>query len=756
MSREHDVNAETGHIFFRNAVVLRDDGTRHRVLRVDVEDDGEQGVAWLIHLDSTLALPYEVPLEALRSEFREIAPENRTPAPAKSSTNTELAPFARTASPASIRLSQRAYERIEPLVDDPDIFVPSKRNQLLKQRAAEPGSGTPKTLLKDLRNWWQGGQTQDALLGRYAFSGRPDSVGTAGRGSKTADGHKPYQLTQQDLDFMREVIEDYYFDKKVRRTLTATLQHLHETKYVYTDGNGVQCLLPLRESPSYRQLKHFLDKRYPKAEQLSRRKGKKRFAQEDRSTEGSIQLECHGVGHIYEFDATIVDVPLVSSGDRSAIVGKPTLYLIIDRYSRLIVGFYLGFENASYSAAVQAILSIGEDKEELCRKLGIPYDPADWPAHGILPEQFLADQGELMHKKARRIARSMRCTISNVPGLRPDWKPLVECGFMMLHQIIAPDTPAYVPDAEQRKRRAVNRDSEVCQNLHEFLVVIVSAIIAHNKTMQTGYPLSVAQVADGVRPIPRELFVHGIRRRMGQLDRMDLEKVRSELMPRAEATVTEDGIRFENMYYSCPEATSRGWLIEGRRKRKPLTIAFDYRLVDEIIVYAPDGSGQSFVATLTKDSCMFEGWAQADVKRHFAAVAQLTKDAPEVKRQARFEYRSRTKPVIDASQAEMKDAVRGRSRSSRRKDIAAARADELARERESTAGVRSKRAWAGQAAPVTPQAQTHDQPSSNVIPLNRGAAPTANATVEPLPEPADDRPLTLKERIALARRNMRS
>ncbi len=50
-----------------------------------------------------------------------------------------------------------------------------------------------------------------------------------------------------------------------------------------------------------------------------------------------------------------------------------------------------------------------------------------------------------------------------------------------------------MPDAEQRKRRAVNRDSEVCQNLHEFLVVIVSAIIAHNKTMQTGYPLSVAQ-----------------------------------------------------------------------------------------------------------------------------------------------------------------------------------------------------------------------------------------------------------------------
>ncbi len=153
---------------------------------------------------------------------------------------------------------------------------------------------------------------------------------------------------------------------------------------------------------------------------------------------------------------------------------------------------------------------------------------------------------------------------------------------------------------------------------------------------------------------------------------------------------------------------------------------------------------------VTKDSRLFEDGA-SDVKRHFAAVAQLTKTHGGQGRALEYEAHEAGHRCIAA---EMKERSQRRSRSSRRKDMQQP-ADELARERESTAVCALTR-MGGQAAPVTPQAQTHDQPSSNVIPLNRGAAPTANATVEPLPEPADDRPLTLKERIALARRNMRS
>jgi hypothetical protein len=749
---------EDSDLLRRNQVLVRkEDGTRHRLLTFDIEANS----AWLVLLGYEFALPYAATYSELPGDFFAEQAKNLVPTPAKSHVReATMLPLARAPSAAQILQSTLAWKRIEPLVDNPGLFDRYERARLLSERAAHPDGGTPKTLLKDLRAYWQGGQTQDALLGQYANCGRPDVVGTGGRGRKAKKGtQRPYQLAQVDYEAMRDVLETFYLQKDKYRTLTAALQELHERHYTYLDGNGTKCLKPAVECPSYRQLDYFLKENYPLEVRIRKRKGDKEFEQNHRSTEGSVQLDCHGVGHMYEFDATIADVLLVSTADKAAIVGKPTLYIIIDRASRMIVGWYAGFENASYTAAMQAILSLGEDKEKLCRHLGIDYDPADWIAHGILPEAFLADQGELTAKKARRIARSLRATLMNVPGLRPDWKPLVECGFAMLHQIIAPHTPAYSPDAENRKRRGAKKDKDVSLNIKQFTSLIVKAIITHNKTMQTGYPLSIAQVADGVPPIPRELYLHGMRRRMGKLDQMDFERVRAELMPRDKATITPDGLQFGRLFYSCPEAEARGWLVEGRRHRKPLEIAFDYRLVDKIVVFAPDGSGESFVASLTKDSVMFEGMALADVTRHFYDVDQLTAPAQEVKRQARFEYNQHAAPLIAAAKADVQPAVKGVARSSRKKDTAPARAAELAAERTANGGVRASPSAvpaASSAVSTTASADT-SSPSAVVIPIGRGAD-QATPHVPPVPttsaSTATNVPMTLKERMAAARSRM--
>lgn len=719
---------------------------RYRLLRFTAASTERPEGVWLIELSSPLALPTWVSLGQLDSHYLPLQDQGAI------ALATET--LSRPPSLASIRVADATFARIQPLVDEPGIMEPSSRHALLKLRAAEPGGGTEKTLLKALRRWWQGGQTLNALLGHYANSGGPKKPGTQGRGRPKAskydeqplDARRPYQLTADDLVKMREVIEGYYFDKKARRTLQAALQHLHNTHYTFLDGNGARCLKHGNECPSYKQLRHFLLTRYPRATILVNRKGEKAFAKEDRSTHGSIQIECLGPGHIYEFDATIVDVKLVSEKDRRKIVGKPTLYLIIDRFSRLIVGFYLGFENACYTAAMQAILNLGEDKKELCDKLGLPYDPNDWPAQGVVPTKFLADQGELTSKTARRIARSLRSTLSNVPGLRPDWKPLVECGFRMLHQIIAPDTPAYTPDADTRQRRGVNRDNEVCQTLDEFTAVIVAAIIAHNKRMQVGYPLSIEQADDGTRPIPRELWDHGIRTRSGYLMRADFAKVREELLPRAQATITGDAIMFEKLAYLCPEALQRGWLVQGRKARNTVEIAHDFRLVNEIIVYSPNGSGESFVAQLSKDSMQFKDHSLKEVRQHFNNVGRLTADANEVRRQAMFEYSNNTKPTTERAKAAMKTVVGGKSRSGRLKDTAEARQVELKSEQLAKGGVRAPTpsrtpAPASQPAPTT---------SALVVPI-RAAEPTTSGSSA---TSTTNAPLTLQERLAQQRRQM--
>ncbi|MFN9476523.1 hypothetical protein [Acidovorax sp.] len=602
--------------FMRNDVVLHCDGSSHRILHIVDEVPSQDAStvvlahAWLIQLDEEKALPYRILYEDLACDYKSRPKPKITPTREKTDLHQpKMATLSAKPSAARLAVADRAYARIKSLVQDPGIFEPSHRNRLLIERSLQPGGGTPKTLLHDLRRWWQGGQTLNALTGKYDSCGT--ASGTANRGRKRARkgdledakdvALHPYQIGETDQKNMRNILEELYLVPQSTWSLNATLGELHRRHYSYEDGNGESHLRHWSECPTYRQIEYFLKKNYPLEERLKKRKGEKCYAQEDRATEGSVLKDCHGAAHIYEFDATIVDVVLVSSEDPTRIVGKPTLYLIIDRYTRLIVGWYIGFENASYTAAMQAILSIGEDKEQLCARLGLPYDPDDWPAHGVPPEQFLADQGELISREARPIARSLRCTISNVPGLRPDWKPLVECGFKLIHQIIAPDTPGYTPDADARKRRAKNVDKEACLNIHQLETKIVATIICHNKSLQKDYPLSLGQTSDGVRPIPIELFDHSVRRRMGSLDRMDFESLREELLPRGKATVTGNGIAFKKLHYSCPEARDRGWLVEGRKKRYAADLAFDYRLVDEIILYSPNGK-ESVIATLTKDS----------------------------------------------------------------------------------------------------------------------------------------------------------
>ncbi len=46
------------------------------------------------------------------------------------------------------------------------------------------------------------------------------------------------------------------------------------------------------------------------------------------------------------------------------------IYLVADVFSRMVVGFYIGFENASYVTAMQALQVAMTDKVELCKQYG--------------------------------------------------------------------------------------------------------------------------------------------------------------------------------------------------------------------------------------------------------------------------------------------------------------------------------------------------------------------------------------------------
>ncbi|MYN47564.1 hypothetical protein GTP23_21180 [Pseudoduganella sp. FT93W] len=671
-------------MLFKNDIFTFE-GRRYRFLHAD----NYRGVAWVFALDDSNAWPISLPL-AVTQRFSGEDTHQVMPVP----------------QPSQAMLSKRnkAFERIRPLVENlHEVYAAESRGPLVEYRAAELQC-SKRTLYKDLRRWFQGGQTPDALIAQYQNCGRTEVAVTVRRGRQPAEiydldnldeepqpGYQTYQLSEDDLRIFREHIEKpkegYLHD--VRLTQEASYQRLLEKHYTTVDGNGVAYIRHAGNRPSRRQFTHFLRKHYSLEVRLRSRKGDKAFELEHAAKIGSIAGDCDGVGHYYEIDATIVDCNVVSESDVTKIIGKPTLYLIIDRKSRLIVGFYCGLENASWTGAMQAILSIATDKRALCERYGVKYDPEDWPADKVFPRFLLTDRGpEFLGKNSDKIGNGLTITIINLPAKMAKWKPVVECEFKLTHQTVTDVVPGYDPPFNAKKRQGKRYDKDACLTMNEFFAIMLRTIIAHNRRPMTTYDAPIEEITARVQPIPLHIWNHDIQKSASNLTRYTEAQVRLALLPKEKATITEFGILFKGCYYTCAEAEARGWFIHARNtSQSDVMVSFDYRLVDSILVYNPHDKKSTLDAKLTPRSEKFSGMSFAEVDYYEKLRAQEAEANRQQRRQTTFEYHQGVDPIVQAAKKRHQRVAAGVSRSARKADTKVARAHALKEERKQLADV---------------------------------------------------------------------
>lgn len=642
--------------------IFKFEGRQLRLLHADPRT----GLAYVIDVYEKFAWPFEMPMDPIAKQGAiDTEGEVRTE-PSKAATVKR----------------DTAMNRIAPIVADnnkPQVFSPTGRAALIEERAAELGC-SERTLHKDLRRYWQGGQTPQALLANYHRSGRSVAHVTAGRGRAPNGTSETYQLTESDIGKFQDVIQKRYLKDK-RTTAVDAYNHMLATKYNFIDGNGKTCINPLGSYPSKRQFRHYLNSNFNLEARLRSREGDKDFERDHRAKVGTIAMDCLGVGHIYEIDATICDVYLVSSADVTKIIGKPTYYLIVDRQSRLIVGFYIGLENASWICATEAILSIAADKAELCAHYGVLYDPEDWPAHEVMPKEFLADRGEMISASSSQISDELGLTVTNVPGKRPDWKSLVECGFKLTHGAIHDITPAYDPPSNATKRRGKHYEKDACLDLREFGFIILSAIIAQNRKAIRDYPLSLTQITDGVLTDPISLWNEGIVKRMGALSKYKESTVRYALLPRDNAKVTAEGILFRNCYYTCPEAVAGGWFVKARKSHYAVKVSFDTRIADCIYIHVQSNNGQPVRADLSYRSLKYKGLSLAEVAYYEKLKRAVMPEIEHSHNTSAVGLIITTNPVVSGAKKRLAQVTSKLSRTARRADIKPDRQAELREER---------------------------------------------------------------------------
>jgi hypothetical protein len=135
--------------------------------------------------------------------------------------------------------------------------------------------------------------------------------------------------------------------------------------------------------PSFDQFQYWSNKDHLRLEIKRKRMGSKLYDKDLRGLLGTSNAQVIGPGSRYQIDATIADVYLVSRLDPNLIIGRPIVYVVIDVFSRLITGVYIGLEGPSWVSAMMALANTAMDKVAYCAQYGVAIRPEDWPAHHL-------------------------------------------------------------------------------------------------------------------------------------------------------------------------------------------------------------------------------------------------------------------------------------------------------------------------------------------------------------------------------------
>lgn len=643
-----------------DVVLYRD--TRYRVL--DRTDDGH---IW-INIDSDKSFPEPISASEIDAAILEEALKRADD------------PYGNLASqlPQRGSISQKIRDKrlsiIQSLVSHPDIYIRSGRGALVNQ--ASEKTGTPKkTIYAYLRQYWQRGCTANALL--------PDYENSGGRGKKrTASGKKlgrprsiapgmgaAIDATVEGL--FRRALDRHYLNEK-----------RHSLPYAHRRFEDMYALahpdVAKENFPTLAQLRYFYEREYVRADRIRLRANKIEYQKDIRPLRGTATAGAHGPGARYEIDATIADIYLLSA-DRQHIIGRPILYVVVDVYSRLVAGYYVGLENPSYATAMLALVNAMTDKTQLCQSYGYAIEPEDWPSIG-LPDAILADRGELLGHQAEYLEQAFGVRIENAPPYRGDAKGIVERYFRTIQADFKPFASGVVTGTLIKKRGGKDYRLDATLTLEDFTKIIIASILHRNSSSVLAKYDRDSGMPDSIPAVPIHIWRWGIQHRSGRLRSVPEPALRMGLLPRQKVTLSDHGIQCFGAFYTCRELVASGWLHRTAQQRPgPFLAAYDPAVADVIYVFPDQAKSDHWECSLTDRSRQYRGksmwelWESQREKRKTTASAKLqereSKRELENQIQATINEAQKLRPPrLDVSKADVIAGIRGNRQQARNQE----------------------------------------------------------------------------------------
>ena len=463
---------------------------------------------------------------------------------------------------------------IAPLLDPEypgQIFVRGELGRLVSRRASELGIQR-KTIYRLLYRYWFYGQVRNSLLNNYTAVGVADRKYDPSR----PPGRKPKfqgvltspskMLSAVDKRCIRVGYALYVRDKKssISSAYDEMLRRFYSVRDISKNSEEELRLLPGSELPSLRQFQYWGQIFFDEIATERGRKGLRRWLKDCRPLSGTVRDWLRGPCHQFEIDATIADIYLVNSYSRRMLIGRPVVYIVVDSFSGMIAGLYVGLEGPSWNGARQALFNAFTSKVEFCAQNGVEINADDWNCHH-LPHQIYADRGEMLSLAAEGLSSGLGIEMGTAPPYRPDWKPMVESRFGILNDLTGIRWLPGGVAARDKERGERDYRLDATLNLKEFTQILIKCVLHYNGHHRQPERLTQAMMNDGVEPTPNGIWNWACDNDLIESNKRPDELVYLHLLPRERATVQKGGVMFRGMHYVCDMAIEKDWFAKARK-----------------------------------------------------------------------------------------------------------------------------------------------------------------------------------------------
>ena len=626
-------------------------------------------------------------------------------------------------SAAEREVRDNRYRQILPLVEDPDrvILIRDLRGAAVAAHIRAHG-GTKKSIYAWLSLWWRRGQLPNALVPEYSASAsnrkppaRFDKKRGRPRVGAEVHGNVGVNVTPPIAALLAQGRK--YLDKgmSVRNAYEETLR-LNFSTAIIKDGQRINLVLPDAEIPSRDQFIYHVVRKAATGDILKAVKGDTSFARKHRARTGTARNDAFGPGSHYQIDATIGNIFLRSHENPARLIGRPVIYIVIDVYSRMIVGFCVALSGPSWETAKLALENAMTDKLAFCLSYGVSITEADWPSLHVC-RRLTCDRGkDVTGNNAAAAAAGLGYKLARLPPYRPDWKGLVENRFGLIHDTEIKWAPG---SCHGRERGEPKHQLDAVYTLATFTELMLRCILNYNKRFEVNSPPDGYLSPDGRAPVPLDLWEYGVKA-CGAPQLADRQRVRANLLHAGSARETDKGLYFSGLHYqpADPERHRMFRRVPGRHWKK-YEIRFDPRDVSSILVSTDRGAGFE-IFYITPADRQFEGWTLDEVEDYRATARIGRRLAADERRGLDSVHEAN---IADLNRRAMADSKGVKLTPASAGGIRSERADENRR-------IRADGAWTAMpptppTPPTPPEAEQEDRPS----PPDPSEAPLADPVV---------------------------